>query len=60
MPAFVNALLAKHNVVLLGLRGQAKSQILRSLVGFLGEEIPVIECCEIRSHPFFPICSSCR
>ena len=60
IPALVNALLAKHNIVLLGLRGQAKSRILRSLVNFLDEETPVVAGCEIRDDPFFPICSQCR
>ncbi len=60
IPALVNALLAKHNIVLLGLRGQAKSRILRSLVNFLDQEIPVVEGCEIGDDPFFPICAQCR
>ena len=60
IPALVNALLAKHNIVLLGLRGQAKSRVLRSLVNFLDDEIPVVAGCEIRDDPFFPICSTCR
>ena len=60
IPALVNALLARHNIVLLGLRGQAKSRILRSLANFLDDEIPVVAGCEIRDDPFFPICSQCR
>ena len=60
IPALVNALLSRHNLVLLGLRGQAKSRILRSLTDFLDEEIPSIQGCEINDYPFFPICASCR
>jgi magnesium chelatase subunit I len=60
VPSVVNALLSKHNLILLGLRGQAKSRILRALTSFLDEEIPVIQGCEINDDPFFPICSVCR
>ncbi|MBI4444734.1 MAG: magnesium chelatase [Acidobacteria bacterium] len=60
IPGIINALLSRHNLILLGLRGQAKSRILRSISEFLDEEIPYIEGCEIHDDPFFPICSSCR
>src|SRR5437867_3508562 len=43
IPQLVNAVLSRHNFILLGLRGQAKSRILRQLVGLLDEEIPIIE-----------------
>jgi magnesium chelatase subunit I len=59
VPSLVNALLSKHNLILLGLRGQAKSRILRSLTTLLDEEIPVIYGCEIHDDPFAPICASC-
>ena len=55
IPQISNALLSKHNMILLGLRGQAKSRILRSLVNLLDEEIPIIEGCEIPCDPFKPI-----
>src|SRR5918998_6008207 len=42
LPQIVNALLARHHFILLGLRGQAKSRILRELTGFLDERIPVV------------------
>ncbi len=45
---------------MLGLRGQAKTRILRELVGFLDEEIPVIHGCEINDNPYRPICRACR
>jgi magnesium chelatase subunit I len=60
VPQVVNALLAKHNFILLGLRGQAKSRILRGLVQFLDPEMPYIAGCEIHDHPLHPICRSCR
>jgi magnesium chelatase subunit I len=55
IPRIVNALLAKHNLILLGLRGQAKSRILRALVNLLDEEIPVVAGSEINDHPLAPI-----
>ncbi|MBI2264275.1 MAG: magnesium chelatase [Armatimonadetes bacterium] len=60
IPALQNAILARHNFILLGLRGQAKSRILRSLSGFLDPEIPVVEGCHIRDNPFDPLCKRCR
>ncbi|HEV2387268.1 MAG TPA: hypothetical protein VGS20_08435 [Candidatus Acidoferrales bacterium] len=60
IPQIVNAILSCHNFILLGLRGQAKSRILRSLVGFLDPEIPVIAGCEISDNPYRPICRACR
>ncbi|RMG54454.1 MAG: magnesium chelatase [Acidobacteria bacterium] len=60
IPHIVNAILSKHDMVFLGLRGQAKSRLLRQLVQFLDEEIPAIEGCEINDNPLAPICRSCR
>jgi magnesium chelatase subunit I len=60
IPQIVNALLSRHNFILLGLRGQAKSRILRGLIGLLDSEIPVIAGCEINDNPLRPICRSCR
>jgi magnesium chelatase subunit I len=60
LPHIVNALLAKQNFILLGLRGQAKSRIMRQLVHLLDEWVPVIEGCEINDHPLRPICRRCR
>jgi magnesium chelatase subunit I len=45
LPQLVNGLLSRHNFILLGLRGQAKSRILRELVGLLDEEIPAVQGC---------------
>src|SRR5213078_3672046 len=60
IPQIVNALLSRHNFILLGLRGQAKSRILRGLVNLLDPEMPVVAGCEINDDPFKPICRACR
>src|SRR2546425_5308581 len=60
IPQIVTAVLARHNFILLGLRGQAKSRILRGLTQLLDAEIPVVAGCEINDSPFRPICRSCR
>lgn len=60
IPQLVNAILSKHDFILLGLRGQAKTRILRSLVNLLDEEIPVIKGCPINDNPFAPACVPCR
>jgi len=60
IPQIVNALLSRHNFILLGLRGQAKSRILRGLIGLLDPEVPVVAGCEINDDPLAPICRSCK
>jgi magnesium chelatase subunit I len=60
IPQLVNAVLSRHNFILLGLRGQAKSRILRALVDLLDELIPVVPGCEINDDPLAPICAACR
>jgi magnesium chelatase subunit I len=60
IPQLVNAILSRHNFVLLGLRGQAKSRILRSLIDLLDAEIPIVPGCEIHDDPMAPICGACR
>src|SRR4051812_45155761 len=55
IPQIVNAVLARHNIILLGLRGQAKSRIIRQLVGLLDERIPVVAGSEINDDPLRPI-----
>src|SRR6266513_384030 len=60
VPQLVNAILSKHNFILLGLRGQAKSRILRGLVDLLDEHIPVVPGCEIHDDPLAPLCAACR
>jgi magnesium chelatase subunit I len=60
VPQVVNALLSQHNFILLGLRGQAKTRLLRALTTLLDEEIPVVPGCEINDDPLAPICGACR
>ena len=60
IPQLVNAVLSRHNFILLGLRGQAKSRILRGLADLLDERIPVVPGCEIHDDPLRPICAACR
>lgn len=60
LPGLRNAILSRHDFILLGLRGQAKSRILRNLVSFLDEWLPAIEGCEINDNPFAPACHRCQ
>jgi magnesium chelatase subunit I len=60
IPQIVNAILSRHNFILLGLRGQAKSRILRALIGLLDSTMPYVEGCEIHDSPYDPICRRCR
>ncbi|MCZ6915913.1 MAG: magnesium chelatase [Gemmatimonadetes bacterium] len=55
IPRIINAILSRHDFILLGLRGQAKSRILRALVGLLEEEMPILAGSEINDNPFHPI-----
>src|SRR5215831_1194893 len=55
VPQLVNAILSRHNFILLGLRGQAKSRIVRALVSLLDEEIPILAGSEVNDAPFAPI-----
>jgi magnesium chelatase subunit I len=60
VPQVINAILSKHHFILLGLRGQAKTRILRGLVNFMDPHVPAIAGCEIHDNPYAPICRSCR
>src|SRR5437667_5207451 len=60
VPQLVNAILSRHNFILLGLRGQAKSRILRGLVDLLDARIPIVPGCEIHDDPLAPLCAACR
>ena len=54
MPQIVNAILSRHNFILLGLRGQAKSRILRALTTLLDPQTPYVAGCEIHDNPYAP------
>src|SRR2546425_8455050 len=60
VPQIVNAILSRHNFILLGLRGQAKSRILRALTALLDPQMPYVTGCEIHDNPYAPICRRCR
>src|SRR5215831_14964667 len=60
VPQVVNAILSRHNFILLGLRGQAKTRILRALTSLLDEWIPIVPGCEIHDDPLAPLCAACR
>ena len=55
IPQLINAILARHNIILLGLRGQAKSRIIRQLTELLDERIPIIDGSEVNDDPLQPI-----
>ncbi len=59
-PQVVNALLSRHNFILLGLRGQAKTRLIRQLTSLLDEWTPYLAGCEIHDNPYAPICRRCR
>jgi magnesium chelatase subunit I len=60
IPQMVNALLARHNFILLGLRGQAKTRLIRMLTTLLDDHLPYLSGCEIHDNPYQPICRRCR
>jgi magnesium chelatase subunit I len=60
VPQVERALLAGHDLVLLGERGQGKTRLIRTLVGLLDEWTPVVAGCEINDHPYAPVCVRCR
>src|SRR5258708_2578888 len=60
VPQIINAILSRHNFILLGLRGQAKSRILRALTTLLDPHMPYVAGCEIHDNPYAPICRNCR
>jgi magnesium chelatase subunit I len=55
IPQAVNAILSKHNFILLGLRGQAKTRMLRALTSLLDDYLPYIQGCETYDNPYHPI-----
>src|SRR5258706_1405258 len=55
VPQLINAILARHNLILLGFRGQAKSRIIRQLTNLFDEQIPIIAGSEVNDNPFHPL-----
>jgi magnesium chelatase subunit I len=60
LPQVERALLAGHDIVLLGERGQGKTRLIRTIVQLLDEWTPMVAGCEINDHPFEPVCVRCR
>ena len=60
LPEVERALLAGHDLVLLGERGQGKTRLIRTMVGLLDEWTPVLAGCEINDHPYAPVCLRCK
>ena len=60
LPHVERALIAGHDIILLGERGQGKTRLIRTLSGLLDEWSPVVEGCEINDHPYQPACARCR
>src|SRR5262249_13840540 len=60
LPALERGILAGHDLILLGERGQAKTRLVRAIVQLLDERSPAIDGCEIHDHPYHPTCARCR
>jgi magnesium chelatase subunit I len=60
LPHLERALIAGHDIILLGERGQGKTRLIRTLGGLLDEWTPVVDGCEINDHPYAPVCARCR
>src|ERR1700719_1333287 len=60
LPHLERALIAGHDIILLGERGQGKTRLIRTLAGLLDEWTPPVAGCEITDHPYQPACARCR
>jgi magnesium chelatase subunit I len=60
VPALERGILAGHDLILLGERGQAKTRLIRHIVDLFDQVVPAIEGCEVNDHPYRPICARCR
>ena len=60
LPGLERGILAGHDLIMLGERGQAKTRLIRRIVDLLDEEVPAIAGCEVNDHPYRPICARCR
>ena len=60
VPVLERGILAGHDLVMLGERGQAKTRLIRQMVELLDDRVPAIVGCEVNDHPYRPICAACR
>src|SRR5256714_10960274 len=60
IPTLERGILAAHDLILLGERGQAKTRLIRAMVNLLDDVTPVVAGCEVNDHPYRPICARCR
>lgn len=60
LPQVENAVLARHDLIFLGERGQAKSRLIRALIGLLDPAIPAVADCPLHDDPYRPLCRPCR
>jgi magnesium chelatase subunit I len=60
LPTLERGILAGHDLIMLGERGQAKTRLIRRIVDLLDEHAPAIAGCEVNDHPYRPICARCR
>src|SRR6266481_3929475 len=60
LPHLERALIAGHDIIMLGERGQGKTRLIRTLAGLLDEWTPIVAGCEINDHPYQPACARCR
>src|SRR6201982_904984 len=60
LPHLERALIAGHDIILLGERGQGNPRLIRTRAALLAEWTPVVEGCEINDHPYRPACARCR
>jgi len=60
LPHVERALVAGHDVIMLGERGQGKTRLIRTMAGLLDEWSPTVTGCEINDHPYVPVCTRCQ
>jgi magnesium chelatase subunit I len=60
LPHLERAIIAGHDVILLGERGQGKTRLIRTMTSLLDEWTPAVTGCEINDHPYVPVCARCR
>src|SRR5262252_6779046 len=60
LPHLERAIIAGHDVILLGERGQGKTRLIRTLTGLLDDWTPAVAGCEINDHPYAPVCARCQ